>query len=148
MKSTGTFGTDPEEQVQSHRRSARIFLNPRIANLTSLNLPRTGTRCRGLLIEIHDEEALEDSVRWTELIQAAVKNSALWFNGKVLDRQQIEDRYKPILTQRDDGSFVIKAKVKCAGQMPTQLNLLEISTLFASVAGAWSILLDAPIVPL
>lgn len=82
---------------------------------------------RGLALKIVNKATTEALQALDErVIQTAVDNSQQWFK-KTLTRDQVEARYKPILSRREDESFyTMKIKVKVGNSaVPTNLHLRD-----------------------
>lgn len=89
---------------------------------------------RGLAMRIASEAAIGSLTALDEaLIDKGVANSKEWF-GKELKREQVLDRYKPILAVSNDGEHTfMKAKVKCTGHAyPTKINRVVDGTYYPS----------------
>ena len=80
---------------------------------------------RGMLVRIKDPRAIESLQKLDEaIIEAAVKNSKEWFK-KVLTKEMVEMRYKPILNKNEEtGDCSMKFKVKVGeSAWPTTMHL-------------------------
>lgn len=77
---------------------------------------------RGLVVTLTDPAVIKSLQAFDEsIVNAALANSKEWFK-KEFTREQIEARYKPILTPgKEEGEHIMKFKVKMPGsQVPTK----------------------------